>query len=71
MEEEHARHTIAIDTPKLKRLPFGNIHQPQHQGKEKTQYRSRAKKAFFLTDCTKNKVRYLVQEQTSTWFEFH
>ena len=59
MEQENTHHTIAIDTPKGKRLPLGQMNQAENEHQEQHQYSGRPPEPFFFPDRTENEISIL------------
>ena len=59
MEQENTHHAIAIDTPKGKGLPLGQMNQTENEHQEQHQHSGGSPKTFFFPDRTENEIGIL------------
>lgn len=55
MEEEHAKHTIAVNATEGKRLSLSKMYEPKDEGKKQKEHAGRTQETLLLTNSTEMK----------------
>ena len=63
MEEEHAKHTIAVNATEGKRLSLSKMYEPKDEGKKQEEHAGRTEEALLLTNGTENEVGVLLRHK--------